>query len=413
MLNHGHPASLFCKKTVLKLYQELEKAVKLENSDWKIPDRSQPHDGTAPPPPGARHVRSAAGLGGQAGAHPVPLRALWSPSSASPRQGWTRITTPPAGSDCRRCRLRSAPAAGSPAGPGSLRTHGLTGRHRPPAPPPSRAGSAPAPLQDRSERTLQSSGAARNPAGERAGGSATHAGLQQPLRARARRPARAPLRTSAAPRVGAPERLSPLRARRPCPAPTPSRPLTKFARRAGGVRGTTWGRRRAKRSPAVLKDARRAETAGPADSVSSSYSGCRPCPPARRAPGPLPPRLRHTAPPPGTKFAWRSPGRRLRSRSARPGAAATSSSSERRREPRAQPEPLSAGAAALPARSSGTAQRRMAPPAGQGGKSPTHCPPQPPPGPAPLCSPHRRWLYKTGRSGWYFRDLCSLSEGPR
>lgn len=61
----------------------------------------------------------------------------------------------------------------------------------------------------------------------------------------------------------------------------PSRPLAKFARRTGRVRGSTWDRRRAKRSPAVLKDARRAETTGPTDSASSSSSsGCRPCPPA-------------------------------------------------------------------------------------------------------------------------------------
>lgn len=231
-LNHGYPASLYCKKTVLKQYQELEKAIKLENSDCKIPDPSQPHDGTAPPPPGARHVRSGAGLGGQAGAHRLPSELPPLPALPHRGGGWTRIITPLPGRDCQGCRLRSAPAAGSPTEPGSPRTHGLTGRHRPPAPPPSRAGSAPAPRQDRSEQTLRSSCTTRNPAGERAGGSEPpRAGLQQPLQTRARRPARAPLRTSGArgPRVGTPERLSPFRRtdpaqQQPPPAPSPSLP---------------------------------------------------------------------------------------------------------------------------------------------------------------------------------------------
>lgn len=176
----------------------------------------------------------------------------------------------------------------------------------------------------------------------------------------------------------------PTPARRPCPAATPAHPLTKFARRAGGVRGTTWSRQRAKRSPVVLKDARRAETAGPADNVSSSYSGCRPCPPvALRGRSPLSSttgRCRGSAAPPHGpaarhKVCAAQPGAAAPLPLSPAGAAATSSSSERRREPRAQPEPCSDGAAALPARSSGTAQRQIAPPAGQGGKSLTHCPP--------------------------------------
>lgn len=121
----------------------------------------------------------------------------------------------------------------------------------------------------------------------------------------------------------------------------------------------------------------------------------------------------HTAPPPGTKFARRSPGQRLRSRSARPGAAATSSSSERQREPRAQPQPRRDRAAALPARSSGTAQRRIAPPAGQGGKSPTHRPPQPVPRHSSPVLPPSSLMIQTGRSGRYLGDLCGVSEGPR
>lgn len=149
-----------------KQYQEVENAIKLENSDCKIPDPSQPHDGTAPPPPGARHVGSGTGLG----VRPLPSELPPLREPALPHRGgeWTGTTIPPAGSGCRRCRLRCAPAAGSPAEPSSLRTHGLTGRHRLPAPPPSRAGSAPAPRQDRSERTLRSC-TAPNPAGERAG----------------------------------------------------------------------------------------------------------------------------------------------------------------------------------------------------------------------------------------------------
>lgn len=112
----------------------------------------------------------------------------------------------------------------------------------------------------------------------------------------------------------------PTPARRPCPAATPAHPLTKFARRAGGVRGTTWSRQRAKRSPVVLKDARRAETAGPADNVSSSYSGCRPCPPvALRGRSPLSSttgRCRGSAAPP------HGPAARHKVCAAQPGAAA-------------------------------------------------------------------------------------------
>lgn len=275
-MNHSHPASSYCKKIVLKQYQELIKTRKLKNSDCKNPDPSQPHDGTAPPPPGARHVRSSgAGLGG----HPSELPPF--PSLPHRGGGWTRITIPLPGSDCRRCRLRSAPAAASPAGPGSPRTHGLTGRHRPPAPPPSRAGSALASRQEQSERTPpeqpHSPKPGRGPGGRQCPPAPGSSSPSESGHAAQPAPNFRSQRTTTSRTPGVP---FPAPARRPCPAATPSHPLTKFARRAGGVRGSTWGRQRAKRSPVVLKDAQRAETAGPADSVSSSYSGCRPCPPA-------------------------------------------------------------------------------------------------------------------------------------
>lgn len=128
----------------------------------------------------------------------------------------------------------------------------------------------------------------------------------------------------------------------------------------------------------------------------------------------------HTAPPPHGpaarhKVCTVQPGAAAPLPFSPAGAAATSSSSERRREPRAQPQPCRAGAAALPARSSGTAQRRIALPAGQGGKSPTHCTPRPRPLPRPSYPvlPPSSLIIQTGRSGRHFGDLCGLSGGAR
>lgn len=126
------------------------------------------------------------------------------------------------------------------------------------------------------------------------------------------------------------------------------------------MRGGTWDRRRARRSPAVLKDARRAETASPADSASSS-SCARPlcsgaAPPRRRGrevPGSAAPphgpaaqqkvcAARHGEAPRGAGSSEPS----APSRAPLPGAAATSSSSELPGEPRALPEPRRAGVSA-------------------------------------------------------------------
>ncbi|XP_039916292.1 uncharacterized protein LOC120751033 [Hirundo rustica] len=148
MLNHGHPASLYCKKTVLKQHQELEKARKLENSGYKIPDSSQPHDGTAPPPPGARHVRSGAGLGGRPPGSPqssllsrLCLTAAGLDADNHPT-GWKRLPAMPPSVRSGRGQPggarqsphpradRTAPPASPATLPGGLRSGPSAGRQR-------------------------------------------------------------------------------------------------------------------------------------------------------------------------------------------------------------------------------------------------------------------------------------------
>lgn len=160
----------------------------------------------------------------------------------------------------------------------------------------------------------------------------------------------------------------------------------------------------------------------PLDSVSSSYSGCRPCPPAAlrgRSPlGSATGRCRGSAAPP------HGPAGRHKVCAAQPGARTPLPLNPAggrghflflraaARAPRPAPARRD-GAAVLPARSSGTAQRRIAPPAGQGGKSPTHCPRQPLPRPSSPVLPPSSLMIQTGRSGRSLGDLCGLSEGPR
>lgn len=211
MLNHGQPASLYCKKTVPKQYQELGKAIKLENSGCRMPDPdSRTMAGHAAPRcPG---VGKGAGLGSPQS----PLRAPSSPALPhrggagrdNHRTGWRRLPPLP---------LRS-PRRGQPGSPwaGADRT-------APPARPAAFPGGLRSgPGQDRGEGP---SGAAAQPHSPRGAALPPRAGLQQPPHPDT------PARPRPAPNFGShsttagrsPERLSPLR-RRPCrqqPPPAP------------------------------------------------------------------------------------------------------------------------------------------------------------------------------------------------
>lgn len=303
----------------------------------------------------------------RAGTHPgSPHTSL--PCPALPHRGGGRTrTTALAGRDFQQRRLRSPQAP--------RRSPGVSSppdRAAPPACPaafPGLTASESAELRtgpSANGGSAAPSGAAvyrrcthRNHHGERAGGSAA----PRPGKASGS-PSKAGHagQTGPAPNFGS-QRIKTSRSRgaafpalprRPCPAPTPDRPRTPLLPpqqvHPPGRASGTWDSRRAKRSLAVLKDARRAETAGPADSASSSSSGCRPCPPASlrgRSPGGLRdsvvPGQRRAATPPRCpteslcRAAWgrrHGAGRCLRG--AGPG-----SSAPRRAEPRCLgPRPL-------------------------------------------------------------------------